>query len=465
MLITEHFFEVPLDYASWEMGQGGQMGANLDRKEGTTKSFAPQKITVFARKIISSKLKSNEKEVPALLYLQGGPGFESPRPYAVAGWLKVALETYQVILLDQRGTGLSSPVNAQTLSVFESGQEKADFVKFFRADSIVRDAEEIRKTLFGPEAKWSLIGQSFGGFCIITYLSFFPQSLDAVFTCGGLAPLVNNPDDVYTRLCARVIQQNEKYYKKYPDDEALALKILHHLATNEVKLPNGGTLTPKRFQQLGISAMGTGTGFERLHYLIQDAFEVCFHFPSLTSPKKRKLEDPGMYEKLSYKFLLGVQAMQPFDSNPLYAIIHEAIYCQHQPSNWSAERIFSKFSEFDAVKSLQENRRVYFFGEFMYAEMFDDYAYLRPLKEVAQILATYSDWPTLYDEAALEKNQVPVHAIGYFDDIYVDFNLAEQTTRKIGNVFPWFTNEYPHSGLYDDGARIFAKLLAMHTGD
>ena len=44
-----------------------------------------------------------------------------------------------------------------------------------RADGIVRDAELIRQEL-GVE-RWSILGQSFGGFCAMTYLSFAPDGL------------------------------------------------------------------------------------------------------------------------------------------------------------------------------------------------------------------------------------------------------------------------------------------------
>jgi hypothetical protein len=49
----------------------------------------------------------------------------------------------------------------------------------FRAESIVADAEMIRQVLvpedhtLGP--RWSILGQSFGGFCAFTYLSFAPE--------------------------------------------------------------------------------------------------------------------------------------------------------------------------------------------------------------------------------------------------------------------------------------------------
>lgn len=42
----------------------------------------------------------------------------------------------------------------------------------------MRDAELLRRLLLPPEgalSKWTLLGQSFGGFCCVTYLSFAPE--------------------------------------------------------------------------------------------------------------------------------------------------------------------------------------------------------------------------------------------------------------------------------------------------
>ena len=95
-----------------------------------------------------------------------------------SGWVKVAFERgYQVLLLDQRGTGLSSQISTESLDqLFKTDEEKAEYLAHFRADNIVRDCEHIRKELTAgrssdEESRISLLGQSFGGFCITTYLS------------------------------------------------------------------------------------------------------------------------------------------------------------------------------------------------------------------------------------------------------------------------------------------------------
>ena len=70
---------------------------------------------------------------------------------------------------------------------------------------LVKDCEAIRQQLLGHKSspedrKWTILGQSFGGFCAINYLSFHYEGIQEVFLTGGLAPLVDQPDSVYEAL-------------------------------------------------------------------------------------------------------------------------------------------------------------------------------------------------------------------------------------------------------------------------
>lgn len=71
--------------------------------------------------------------------------------------------------------GLSTPITAATLAQKGNAVKQAEYAKLFRADNAVRDCEAIRKCLTAdyPEEKkkWSIIGQSYGGFMTVTYLS------------------------------------------------------------------------------------------------------------------------------------------------------------------------------------------------------------------------------------------------------------------------------------------------------
>jgi pimeloyl-ACP methyl ester carboxylesterase len=102
-----------------------------------------ERITVFAREVAAP----DGRDRPFLVFLQGGPGMEAPRPTAhpsAPGWLERALKDFRVLMLDQRGTGRSTPV--ATLKGM-GPEEQAGYLACFRADSIVNDAEFIRNEL------------------------------------------------------------------------------------------------------------------------------------------------------------------------------------------------------------------------------------------------------------------------------------------------------------------------------
>src|SRR3972149_5349097 len=79
-------------------------------------------------------------------------------------------------LLDQPGAGRAPPGGEIPGGTAE---DQASYLEHFRADAIVRDAECIRREL-GIE-RWSVLGQSFGGFCAMTYLSIAPDGLRGAF--------------------------------------------------------------------------------------------------------------------------------------------------------------------------------------------------------------------------------------------------------------------------------------------
>ena len=150
-------------------------------------------------------------------------------------------------------------MTASTLQMRGGNDLQAKYAKLYRADSIVKDCEAIRKILTAdyPEArkKWSTVGQSFGGFITTSYLSFHPEGLRESFVFGGLQPLVTSPDEVYRRLYKKVIQRNEAYYAKYPEDVAKVKAVMRYLSRfgdGKIKLPSEGTLSRRRFRQIGI---------------------------------------------------------------------------------------------------------------------------------------------------------------------------------------------------------------------
>ena len=102
-------------------------------------------ITVFAREYVSTAHTEAEAEdLPWLLFLQGGPGGRGNRLASLGGWSKAAARDFRILMLDQRGTGLSTPVDRNTLPLRGTAEAQAAYLEHFRADSIVADAELIR---------------------------------------------------------------------------------------------------------------------------------------------------------------------------------------------------------------------------------------------------------------------------------------------------------------------------------
>ena len=79
--------------------------------------------------------------------------------------------------------------------------------------------------------------------------------------------------------------------------------------------------------------------------------------------------------------------------------------------------------------------------------MFQDIRALRPFPGAADLLAEADDWGPLYDLDRLAANDVPVLAVVYFDDMYVDADLSARDRGRVGNTRAWVTNEYEHDGL------------------
>lgn len=412
----KHNFVVPLAY-----------GKGLSQAGSET-------INVFARELYLPEYQDSRENLPFLVFFQGGPGFESPRPLALDGWIKRALQEYRVLLLDQRGVGNSSAISLEGLLKLSDYKERTAYLSNFRADSIVKDSEMIRRALIG-DSKWTTLGQSFGGFITTTYLSYFPEGLEKCFITGGLPPLASNPDEVYRALYPRVIEKNALYRELCPEDHTIVKAIVQHLLNHKEELSTGEILSARRFLGAGLNFGYKSGGFDSLHYLLERAFEG---------------------DRLSYYFKRNFENLLTFNTNIIYAILHEAIYCQGEASNWSAERLLPEFPQFDLASS-----QPLFTGEMIYRFMFDEYACLKPLKDTAQALAEKSDWPNLYDREALKRNQVPVAACLYYDDMYVDRALSLACAATISGAKTWITNEYEHDGLRRDGENILNKLITM----
>ncbi|MBT2470404.1 alpha/beta fold hydrolase [Streptomyces sp. ISL-66] len=420
VVLTDHHFTVPLDHS---------------RPDG-------ERIDLYAREVVAAG--KDPRSLPWLLYLEGGPGFGARRFIGRQAWLGRALEEYRVLLLDQRGTGRSTPVNRQTLPLRGAPAQQAEYLAHFRADSIVRDAEAVRPLLTGG-APWTVLGQSFGGFCATHYLCAAPEGLTAALITGGLPPLDATATEVYEAAYPRMERKNRAHYARYPMDVERARAVAAHLAERPAELPGGYRLTVEAFQSLGI-LLGLADGSHQLHYMLENAF-----VPTPAGPA------------LSDGFLETVHAQLSFAGHPLYALIHETIYAQDPvaPAGWAAEEVRAAHPRFDAAATLKGDEPLYFTGETIHPWHFECDPALAPLRETAGLLAARTGWTPLYDPARLAANEVPVAAAVYHDDMYVDTAQSLATARAVRGLRLWVTDEFEHDGVRAGGPRVLDRLLAL----
>jgi pimeloyl-ACP methyl ester carboxylesterase len=396
-VLTEREHTIPLDHS---------------KPDGET-------ITVFTREVAAP----DGLDRPYLLFLQGGPGYEAARPTApLSGWQKRAVADFRVLQIDQRGTGRSTPVGDIP---GDTPEAQATYMTHLRADGIVRDAELIRQEL-GVD-KWSILGQSFGGFTSMTYLSFAPEGLREAFITGGLSPIGRPIDDVYSATWLRAIQKNREYFDRYPGDRGRVREILRRLDDEDVRLPSGDRLTSRRFLQLGFK-LGMSDGFENIHHIVELPFG-------------------------SRMFLHDMETAVEFGRNPMYATLHESSYADGVPTRWSAERTMP-----DEIAAER-----YFTAEHVFRWMWEDFAGLLSHKAAAEILAEH-EWPRLYDADQLAHNEVPVSATIYVNDLYIERAFAVETARQVRGLRAWETNEFEHNGLRADSDRVLGRLIDLARG-
>ena len=226
-------------------------------------------------------------------------------------------------------------------------------------------------------------------------------------------------EEVYRHTYPRQAAHNGELARRYPDDVALLGRLADRLAADREVLPNGDRFTVERLQLLGMG-FGMSTGVDALHWLLDTA-----------------QADPATAEP-SAAFLAAIAHQTGFDENPLYMVLQEAIYHQSpRAGGWAAQAEHERPAAFGAAA-----RALLLTGEAVFPWMFEQ---IRALRRLAD-------------------NEVPVAAVQYFDDPYVDLDLALGTAAAVGNVQVRVTNEYLHDGLRVAGDVILPRLMSLAAG-
>ncbi len=351
------------------------------------------------------------EDLPFLVFLQGGPGSEAPRVLTIPhspSWLDDALKHHRVVMLDQRGTGKSTPISDEIL---ELGTDTVvECLMHMRADSIVRDAEAMREHL--GARTWNTLGQSFGGFTTLAYLSTHADSLNRVYFTGGLSGIGHRTEDVYALTYDKMRAATENYYRRFPEQRDAMHRLVDLAEAGKIVLPDGEVLSVSRLRSLGM-LLGSDHGWQTLWAILD--------------------ENPA-----TNAFRHDMAAALPFKGrNPLYYVLHESSYADGVVTNWAAERVEPE--DFRADPTLLT-------GEHVHREWAQTVPAFQPWRDVAEVLA-HVEWPKLYDAEAISASGIEGAAAVYFDDRFVPVEHSLDTAALMPGVRVRLTNEHEHSGL------------------
>ncbi|KAK3348464.1 hypothetical protein B0H65DRAFT_463513 [Neurospora tetraspora] len=308
-------FEVPLDHHHHHSSQKDALKLHAELVD----SFPDPKPTT--PDVLSSPISPQK---PIILYLCGGPGDGNPSD-RVPELNKFCIDRgYQVLYVHYRGTGLSplfSDSAAKNKVMRMSDQDKANYLAKFRQDNIVRDLEAIRLCLekeLPTKIKWTLLGQSFGGWVATTYLSFLPQSLEAVYISAGMPPLGKTPREVYEKTYSHIVKRNEDYFNEYfPEDQEHVRTIVEHLR-GKAPMQKGVDGQPFR----GYELYGENGERKGCYLTYQTFMTLGRTFGSAPVVRRDRDMDEEEYERPSLASSIGALTINPSKSSLASSTTH-----------------------------------------------------------------------------------------------------------------------------------------------
>ena len=398
LVLTDHELQVPLDHADPDGEQ----------------------ITVFAREVAEPE----GRDKPFLVFLQGGPGFEASaadRQPARPG------------LAGPRAEGLpraaARPARHRALDAGRRGREPPTYLKHFRADSIVRDAELLRDGA-GRRAAGACSARASAGCASFTYLSLAP---------GRAARGVDDRRRA-GRSARRSTTSTAPRGRGWSSATAATTRASRRIASGcwrssrawtprTCGCPSGDRLTARRLRTLG-NKLGMSDGPEALHYVL----ELPFGSPA---------------------FLHDVADALGVARNPIYALLHEACWADGGVTNWSAER---------TRPATSTSSPECFTGEHILPWMFEDYGALAPrarrrarARRARVAAAVRPGRAARATRSRSRPRSTPRTSTS-------SARSPRRPRRAMPNLRAWVTSEYDHNGLRVDGERILARLIDLVRG-
>ncbi|RAF64709.1 aminopeptidase, partial [Burkholderia multivorans] len=96
------------------------------------------------------------------------------------------------------------------------------------------------------------LGQAFGGYTALRYVSARSESLTETYFTGGLPAIGVDPVDVYRATWAQMMRKSEQHYRNFPGDrDRMAALMDLAEADGGIALPGGARATTERVRLLG----------------------------------------------------------------------------------------------------------------------------------------------------------------------------------------------------------------------
>ena len=181
-------------------------------------------IELFAREVRAAE-HADDETARTCSSSTAGPGMPTARPTSRrrAG-SSSALEHFHVLLLDQRGTGLSTPVTAQTLTGTPRSRPSTSSTSAPTRSSATPSTSAARCS---ATSRWAIFGQSFGGFTALTYLSFAPEGVQRGVRHRRPAAARRARSTTSTARRTRGSRRaSAEYLDRYPEDEAVWERVV-----------------------------------------------------------------------------------------------------------------------------------------------------------------------------------------------------------------------------------------------
>lgn len=168
--------------------------------------------------------KQYQEKTP-IVFFNGGPTIAGN---SAIGVFSKPFTHENIIFLDQRGTGCSTP--------FKKYNGNLNEYRLYASDSIVKDAEVIRKELFG-DRKWKIFGQSYGGLISFRYLELAPEAIASAHIHGfGFSPdglMLDKREERIAELTPEIMS-----YKPGPDSLMSIGDMIQELRTTHKDIFN-----------------------------------------------------------------------------------------------------------------------------------------------------------------------------------------------------------------------------------